>query len=431
MKFFGTDGIRGIPNEKLTIELMVQIGQALTCLNNDTVCIATDTRHSKILLASGIIGGCLSRGMKVIYLGIMPTPALIYYASIKKSIGVMITASHNPYSDNGIKILNKGQKLNKEEEKRLEEEITNPNNGIYEVGTFERKDISKEYMDFILKFVEATPFKIAIDCAHGATYRLAPLIFEKMCKELIVIGNYPNGKNINLDCGSTHLEGLKKIVVNHQCDLGFAFDGDGDRILAVDRYGNVISGDEIIYIIAKYLKEENSLNHNQVVLSKMSNQGIINAFHKLGIEVLETEVGDKYIKEALDQYDISIGGENSGHIIVPKYFHTGDGMLVGLLLMHILNKQNMEAHQALEEVILYEDRLVNLKVSNKDLVLNDMRLKEEIEKIKQELNGDCKIIVRASGTEDLIRVTVMTKRKEQASFYSQKLCDLIEEIDNE
>lgn len=427
MKYFGTDGIRGIPNKDITIELLNRIGESLVLLNNKHVVIATDTRISKDMLAYSIAASALSRGLTVHFAGVVPTPALIYYSYQKGYTGVMITASHNPYTDNGIKIVNKGNKLSLEEESIIEEYIDNPIPYNGEVGELIYENIKIDYFKYLDKFVVSTNLKIAIDCANGASYETAVQLFSKVTDNLLVVGNNPNGININNNCGSTHIDLLKQTVLNNNCDIGFAFDGDADRVLCVNSKGDTIDGDMLIYLFARYLKSINELNDNKVVLSMMSNLGLIQDLNRKGIEVVETKVGDKYIVEALKNYNLSLGGENSGHIIIPKYFITGDGVLNALLVVKILAETNTNIDDWFKDIYMYSDKLVNIRVCDKEKILSSDTLLKRVSQIKEELNNDCKIIIRASGTEDLIRVSVMAKSKELVEQYSDELVNLVKQ----
>ena len=275
MKYFGTDGIRGIPNKKLTIELATKLGESLRLLGNKDLVIATDTRISKDMLGYAIAGAAMSRGINVHFAGVIPTPALIYYSYINGYTGVMITASHNPYTDNGIKVLNKGYKLSENEELLLEEYIDNPRSYDGEIGTFIYEDAKSKYLAFLSQYLTNTNLSIAIDCANGASFETAPYLFSRITNNLVVLSNNPNGYNINNNCGSTHLDNLKKTIIEKKLDIGFAFDGDSDRVLCVNSKGKTIDGDMIIYLFARYLKSINKLNNNTVVLSIMSNLGLI------------------------------------------------------------------------------------------------------------------------------------------------------------
>lgn len=428
-KYFGTDGMRGIPNIKLTVDIVSKIGAALESLGNKDVVVATDTRLSKDMLSSAIIAGALSHGINVHFAGVIPTPALIYYSFVKGYTGVMITASHNPYTDNGIKLLNKGYKLSDIEEAKIEELMDNPVQYNGDIGRYIDECVAMgTYLAFIEKHVKKSNLKIAIDCANGATYKTAPSVFSKVTNNLIVVANNPNGININNGCGSTHLDLLKKTVVENKCDLGFAFDGDGDRVLCVDSTGNTVDGDMLIYLIAKYLKKQNKLKDDTIVLSIMSNLGLLHKLANEGIKVVETPVGDKYVVRTLMEKNLSVGGENSGHIIVPSVFHTGDGVLNAILVVNLLSETNSSITDWFKDVKMYADKLVNVKVANKTNVLNNKALFDRVEEIKSELNGDCKIIIRASGTEDLIRVSVMAKDENIVLKYSEELVNMVKSI---
>ena len=429
MKYFGTDGIRGVPNQKLTVELVTKLGAALATLGNKDVVLATDTRISKDMLASSIAAGALSQGLNVEFLGVIPTPALIYYSYKHKKTGVMITASHNPYTDNGIKVLKNGIKLSESDELDVEALIDNPAEKSIEIGKYIVNDNARlEYVDFIKSMTVKSNLNVLLDCANGATYKTAELIFKDITPNLNIIANNPDGYNINNGCGSTHLELLKKNVIAKKADIGFAFDGDGDRVLCVDSNGNTIDGDMLIYILARYLKQNNKLNNNAIALSMMSNLGLIKSLNDYGINVIETNVGDKYIVKALFENHLSVGGENSGHIILPDLFHTGDGVFVASQIIKVLEETKTSINDWLTNVSMYADKMVNIKVANKTKVLNNKELFDKIDEIKKELNNDCKIIVRASGTEDLIRVSVMAKDSNIVNKYSDLLVNMVNAI---
>ena len=305
----------------------------------------------------------------------------------------------------------------------------NPKEDKTEIGKYIINDNAKEeYVDFIKKHIIKTNLKIVLDTANGATYKTAEMIFNDITSNLTIIANNPDGYNINNGCGSTHLELLKKKVLEIKADIGFAFDGDGDRVLAVDKNGNIIDGDMLIYILARYLKQNNKLNNNSIALSMMSNLGLIKSLNEYGINVIETNVGDKYIVKALFENHLSVGGENSGHIILPDLFHTGDGVFVASQIIKILEETNTSIDDWLKDVKMYADKMVNIKVNDKKAVLNNQKLFDTVEEIKKELKNDCKIIIRASGTEDLIRVSVMAQNEADVLKYSECLVNLVKSI---
>ena len=425
MKYFGTDGIRGEANKTLTAELSFKLGQALSLLDSKVMVIATDTRASKDMLKCAIIAGALSMGIDVIDADIAPTPALIYYSQIKKITGIMVTASHNPYKDNGIKVLNKGVKLDESKELEIENFIDNDicnYNG--EVGVITNIDIKIPYFEFLDEFVVKTNKKIAIDCANGATYQTAPMILKKACSNLVICANNPDGYNINRQVGSTHLDNLKEFVLENKWDYGFAFDGDGDRVLAVDNLGRIIDGDMLIYILGSYLYKNNKLNHNQIVFTCMSNLGMLKKLHEKNIKTSITPVGDKYVVKELLDNNYSVGGEASGHIIMPDILKTGDGVLIALYIIKVLEETNTSFDDYLNEIEYYPEVLINLKVQNKKAYLEE-EVQNKIKEIKNIFKEDGKVFIRESGTEDLVRITVSCKKKDDMDKYSMELKNLI------
>ncbi len=421
MKYFGTDGIRGKVNEVITEELTYKLGKSLAVLNVDTVVIGSDTRESKDMLSKSLINGALSVGLKVINAGVVPTPALINYSKDKQILGVMITASHNPYYDNGLKVLNKGIKLSLDEEMLIETTIDEDIN-LNKQGVLINDDVLNHYYNFLNKFLYSSNVKVAIDCANGATYQSAPYIFSEITNNLFVTANTPNGLNINNNVGSTHLNHLKEFMLQNKCDVGFSFDGDGDRILAIEN-NEVVDGDQIIFIIANYLKQQNKLNKDTIVLTQMSNLGLLKRLEELNINFVLTPVGDKYVVRELLENNYSIGGENSGHIIMPEVLSTGDGVLVALTLLEIMTKTNKTLHELLDGIEMYADKMINLKVEDKSII-NTPVVTNKIKEI-EEILVDCKVIVRASGTENLIRITVMAKTMDLVDKYINQLVDII------
>ncbi len=425
MKYFKTDGIRFIPDHDFDLNLIFKIGKAISCLNIKDIVIASDTRLSKDIILSLISFGALSSGINIYYLGITSSPGLIYYSYKHNMIGIMVTASHNPHEYNGIKLIKNGFKLSENEEILIEEAIDgNKNIEIKKYGLFFDISDNQEYLNFLKENIVKSNLKIAIDCANGATYKIAPNIFNLVSENVIYDAIKPDGTNINQNVGSTHINNLKRLVLDNHCDIGFAFDGDGDRLICVDENGNVFDGDLLIYIIAKHLKSINQLNKDMIVLSIMSNLGIINDLNNKGIKVKETPVGDKYIAQELFKDNLSLGGESSGHIIINNVFHTGDGILVSLYLLSILEKTKKSLKELIKDVKLYPSKLVNLKI-DKHSIYNNKTLNDYINVTKKRLNNDCKIIIRPSGTEDLLRIFVMTLSNYDVEKIMEELITII------
>lgn len=414
MKYFGTDGIRGKARDLITKELSYKVGFSMQLLESKLVIIGRDTRESGVYISKAIQKGILDAGLDVLYLDVVPTPLLAYYSIMFKCHGIMITASHNPYIDNGIKIFNQGIKTTKEAEEKIEAVIDGLN-------VLEKQPLGKElpYESALHKYdvlfndvFTKSHLNIVFDLANGATVKSAKHIFSQILDNPIFIGDRPNGININYRVGSTHINSLAKVVVDQQFDVGFSFDGDGDRVLAVDRFGRVVDGDLLIYIIAIYLKEKNLLRNNTVVLTKMSNIGIINALAEQGIKVVQTDVGDKYVVKALHDLDAVLGGEASGHIINRNLFVSGDGVLNAAYLIKIMTEYNKTLDQLIDHVEIYPDTLVNLDHVDKTLATHESVLKL-VEDITTKLGASGKVLVRASGTENLIRVSASAKTQEE------------------
>ena len=415
MKYFGTDGIRGKAYDFINQEMSFLVGKSLKIFTKEykTLIISRDTRESGEMIVENIKKGALLAGLDVYDIGVYATPILAFASETENSLGVMVTASHNPYQDNGIKIFKSGLKLHPEDEELIEEIIDNdidlseikPGKEIEINGLIDR------YFNLYESFNQKNKLNIALDLANGATIKSALKTLPDFVNIKIIIGDKPDGLNINKNCGSTHLENLQSLVKDNHLDLGIAFDGDGDRILVIDDLGEVVDGDLLIYIFAKYLKANNLLSNDLVVLSKMSNIGIIKALKTLGIETIQTDVGDKYIIRAMEDYKASIGGENSGHIINKTLLNTGDGVLNAYYLLKILDYYKVSLSDYKKEVKFYPDKLVNIKNIDKNLV-NDKDILALVEKHRKSLGEDGKILVRASGTEPLVRVSVSAKNQE-------------------
>ncbi len=415
MKYFGTDGIRGVAYDFLTDSLAYKVGTSLVQLDNPCVMVGRDTRESGTMLANAIIAGAQSVGLNTLDIGVVSTPMLSYLCGKLGYIGIMITASHNPYQDNGIKVFMNGKKLFLSEEGALEA-VLNDEIKIDPTLNLGRPlsmiDAFQLYEKLYQPLYVPTSLKIGLDLANGATYAVGKRIFQKVTSSLSIIADQPDGKNINLGVGSTHLEAILSLVKEHRLDVGFAFDGDGDRLMAVDALGHVFDGDMLIYVIGKYLKSKNLLNENTVVLSKMCNLGIIKAFERAEISVLQTDVGDKYVLEALETKNLTLGGENSGHVINRYLLNTGDGVLNACMLVKIMTEQHASLSELTEDIQMYPDRLVNLKNIDKALV-NEPTVIATVERVKNRFGRDGKVLVRASGTEPLIRVSVQAPTETQ------------------
>jgi phosphoglucosamine mutase len=427
-KYFGTDGIRGVSFEKLNSELAFRVGQGIVhTFKPKQVVIGMDTRESSPMLAYSIANGILSLGVDVLMAGVVSTPMVSHYSKIKNIIGVMITASHNPFMDNGIKVFNKGYKSNDPDELQIEEFI---DHGEITYKEFGKLTLSNDIHDEYIKIYEnmnlkPTYKKIGFDSANGANYIISREIFNHLNPKSIQIGNHPNGKNINLNCGSTHMESLLALIKKEKLDIGLSFDGDGDRIMVADHKQTIYDGDLIIYMIATYLKKKNLLNKNTVVLTKMSNPGILKALSDQDISYTLTDVGDKYVFHELYTNEYTIGGESSGHVILTHLLHTGDGLLVGIYLLKILEELNTSLSELVKDVELYPFRLTNIKEINKKVLeLDSVKLK--IKSIQERLGNHSLLLVRASGTEALIRVTISSKDESKVESLSSELVSYIQ-----
>ena len=447
-KYFGTDGIRRIANTELTPELVYKVAKAGAYvlsknLNHvPTILIGRDTRLSGTLIESAMTAGFLSYGAKVKLLGVIPTPGVAYLTKkLKADASVVISASHNTYEFNGIKYFsNKGMKIPDEVEEQIEEileagnfdELTAHSSKI---GTSEyREDLVDEYIYFLRKTFEEnieknlkSDFSVAIDVANGATYKVAEKVFTKLGINFEIINNNPDGININENCGSTHLENLKKFVVNHKMSLGIAYDGDGDRCLAVDEEGNEIDGDTLLSIFGEYLKKRNKLKNNTIVSTIMSNLGLNKFAKEQDLDLKQTKVGDRYVLEEMLKNDYNLGGEQSGHIILLDYNPTGDGILTSLMLIQILLEENIKISKLCKIINKYPQVLINVKVNNdkKPLYKEDTEIQEEIKNLEAELQDNGRVIIRPSGTEPLIRVMIEGQNQKMIEEKATKLANLI------
>jgi phosphoglucosamine mutase len=431
MKYFGTDGIRGRAYDFITEELALRVGQSMFHFREKTnkVIICRDTRESGEMIVNQLTKGILEAGIDVLDIGILATPILAFATIKNDCFGIMVTASHNPYYDNGIKIFNRGEKLLLEAEDLIENTIDKGIDIKTESIGFrtENIEILEDYYALFKPFASKLKLNVIFDLANGATIKSAKSILPSFVDGYEFIGDQANGRNINDNCGSTHLELLQeKVKVNHY-DLGIAFDGDGDRILTVDDKGEVVDGDLLIYLFAKYLKDKKLLNNDVVVLSKMSNLGIIRGLENIGIRVIQTEVGDKYIFRALDQENATLGGENSGHIINRYILGSGDGVLNAWFLLMVLNHYGKKLSDLKQEVKYYPDKLVNIKNINKDLAKHQEVI-DLVNYYRELLGNEGKVLVRPSGTEPLIRVSVSAKDQITVDEIINKLIEKINSL---
>lgn len=442
-KYFGTDGFRGNANVTLTVEHAYKVGRYIGYyFGKDKeyvkVVIGKDTRRSSYMFEYALVAGLTASGAHVSLMHVTTTPSVAYITRTDNfDCGIMISASHNPYYDNGIKLINsKGYKMEKEVEDLIEKYI---DGNIEELpyATMEKVGIATDYSmgrNRYIGYLMSIPtrafknYKIGLDCANGASSGIAKSVFDALGAKTYVINNEPNGININNNCGSTHIEGLQKLVIDNKLDIGFAYDGDADRCLAVDSKGNVIDGDLIIYLCGKYLKDKGQLDGNKVVTTIMSNIGLYKALDEIGIGYEKTQVGDKYVNENMVINGYVLGGEQSGHIIFSKYATTGDGILTSLKIMETIIESKRTIDELLLPIKIYPQVLKNVSVNDKQKVLNDMNVKNKINEIENKLGNDGRVLVRPSGTEMIIRVMVEAKTKEECENYVNQIANEITKI---
>ena len=440
-KYFGTDGIRGIAGESLTADLSFKVGKALGKLlteekEHPKVVIGRDTRISCDMIEHALTAGLTSTGVNVMTVGTIPTPAIAYLTkTIETDSGIMISASHNPYQDNGIKIFGPdGFKLTDEQELEIESLIDNSekikNASFEKIGkVYGGNELTQKYIQHIKQSItgDLSDIKIALDCANGATTGVAPFIFGDLEADIETIGCQPNGVNINDNVGSTKIETISEFVKENNVDVGFAFDGDGDRVLAVDANGNIVDGDKIMFILAKHLKEQGELKDNMVVSTVMSNIGFYKAIEENGLQSVKTAVGDRYVVEEMRKNDYSLGGEQSGHIVLMNYATTGDGILTAVKLANIIKTSGKSLEELASEVSIYPQKLVNIKVIDKKTAMEDSEILSECEKVEKELEGNGRILLRASGTENLIRVMVEASSDGLTDKYCEQVAKIVRE----
>lgn len=444
-RLFGTDGVRGVANKELTAELAYKIGRAGAYVlageldHKPTIIIGKDTRISGDMLEASLISGICSVGANVIRAGVIPTPGIAYLTRYYKcDAGVVISASHNSFEFNGIKFFNgNGYKLSDEVENQIEailfEEVEMPANAESEkLGhCIEKPNCLEDYAAY-LKTVgtDLTGKKVAIDCANGASYIIAKKVLEDLGAKVLVIGNTPDGININRNCGSTHIEGLQKFVVENKADLGLAFDGDADRLLAVDENGELVDGDKILVICGKYLKEKGKLKNNTIVGTIMSNMGFDIAGKENGINIARTKVGDRYVLEEMIKNKYTLGGEQSGHVIFLDYNTTGDGVLTAINVLNVINGTNKKLSELAKVMTTYPQVIVNAKVTNerKKSYNEDKKVKELIEKTEEMFKGEGRVVIRPSGTEPLIRVMIEGKDQKVIDAKANEIAKAISDM---
>lgn len=428
-KYFGTDGFRGEANVNLTVDHAFKIGRYLGYYyqkenHNPKIVIGKDTRRSSYMLEYALCAGLTASGADAYLLHVTTTPSVSYIARADDfDCGIMITASHNPYMDNGIKLINsKGEKV----EEALLEDLEAFLDSNEELPLAKRDKIGvtvdytagrNRYMGYLISLATRSykRYKIGLDCANGSTWQMAKSIFDALGADTYTLADRPDGLNVNVNCGSTHMENLQKLVKENHLDVGFAFDGDADRCLAVDEKGNIINGDHIMYIMARYLQEGNKLGNSKVVTTVMSNMGLYKALEERGIGYEQTAVGDKYVAENMRENGHLIGGEQSGHIIFGRLANTGDGLMTAIKIMEAMTETKLSLSALAAPVTMYPQVLKNVIVTDKDETLECEEVKAAVKKAQEELGSNGRVLLRKSGTEPLLRV--------MSEATTQELCE--------
>lgn len=439
MKYFGTDGFRGEANVNLNVVHAYKVGRFLGWYygqeHKAKIVIGKDTRRSSYMFEDALSSGLTASGADVYLLHVTPTPSVSYVVRTEQfDCGIMISASHNPYYDNGLKVINgNGHKLEAEVEEKIETYIDSPEDTI----PFATRDNIGRTVDYAigrhryigyLMSLATRSFKnvrVGLDCANGSSYSVAKGVFDALGAKTYAIGMEPDGTNINNNCGSTHIENLQKYVVDNDLDIGFAYDGDADRCLAVDDKGQVIDGDCILYLCGCYLKDKGELNNNTVVTTIMSNLGLYKAFDNVGISYEKTAVGDKYVNANMMQYGHSLGGEQSGHIIFSKYAVTGDGVLTSLMLMEVMLEKKQKLSELRKGLTIYPQLLKNVRVGDKPTAKNDPDVVAATEEVAKALGDNGRILIRESGTEPVIRVMVEAETQELCEKYVDRVVKVL------
>lgn len=443
MKYFGTDGFRGSANETLTVDHAFKIGRYLGWHygaeqnKKARIVIGKDTRRSSYMFEAALVAGLVASGADTYMLHVIPTPGVCYeVVDGQFDCGIMITASHNPYWDNGIKIVNsEGFKMDEDVLQKVEDYI----DGAFDIPLATGKDIGRtiDYMQgrnrYIAHLVASANFslqgvKVGLDCANGAASSVAKPVFDALGADVRIINNAPDGLNINVDCGSTHIENLQRLVVEQKLDVGFAYDGDADRCLAVDEKGNLIDGDLILYICGRYLNKQGRLTSATIVPTIMSNLGLLKALEVAKIKYITTGVGDKEVYAKMREQSLSLGGEQSGHIIFGDIEKTGDGIMTSLRIMEAIREEKESLSELARPVTLFPQSLINVTVSKKDETLAAPSVTAAITAAERELGDNGRLLVRASGTEPLVRVMVEAEHEDDAKRVAQAVAAEIEKV---
>ena len=455
-KYFGTDGFRGEANIDLTSMHAYKVGRFLgwyystqlqiteSSHKRPKIVIGKDTRRSSYMLEYAIASGIATSGADAYMLHVTTTPSVSYITRLDGfDCGIMITASHNPFYDNGIKVINKyGEKLD-DETTALIEAYLDGNMGALgikeddlplaigdKIGSIHDHISGRNrYIGYLISVASNSykKLRIGIDCANGASWSIARAVFGALGAQLYVIGDEPDGLNVNRDCGSTHIENLAKLVKEKHLDVGFSFDGDCDRCLAVDENGNIVDGDKIMYLLAKRLKSRGMLNENTIVATVMSNSGFVSSLSKIGIKCVQTKVGDRFVYECMQDKNYSLGGEQSGHIIMRKYATTGDGLLTAIMITEEICDSKSSLSTLVEDVMVYPQYLKNVRVLNKDDAINDKSVQESVNKVEELIAGKGRVLLRQSGTEPKVRVMIEAESEEKCHEYADIIVDAIKE----
>ena len=443
LKYFGTDGVRGVANQTLTPELAFRLGRTGGAIltrhaeagQKPVVIVGRDTRISGEMLQQAIVAGFLSVGIDVLRLGVITTPAVAFLVqNLEADSGVQITASHNPAADNGIKFFGKdGMKLSDELEYEIEQLLDSPTDtlprpsaeGLGTVNNYPEGAL--KYMGFLQKTIptDLDGMQIALDGANGATSGLLARLFADLNAEFVTMGTEPNGLNINDGVGSTHPEALAEFVKDNGVQAGLAFDGDGDRLIAVDENGEIVDGDKIMYIVGNFMNEQGRLKHNTIVSTVMSNIGFYKALSENNMTSVKTAVGDRYVMEEMLKSGYNLGGEQSGHIIFRDWATTGDGLLTALQLLYVMKETGKQLSELAESVQIYPQKLVNIKVADKIAIQNDPDVIAKIAEVEALMAGDGRVLVRSSGTESILRVMAEAPTKELVAQYVEMIAEVV------